>query len=333
MKCPTLDVAVVVRTAGERTREACLELVRQQVGAASVQVVSERPFELALRKSYETGIDQGRKWTMTLDADVLLREGAVRRLVAEAEAMPAGFVQIEGQVYDKISGSFREAGQRVYRTALLPLALEQIPAAGADIRPEYATLLKLGALGHRSRRVAIVMGVHDHEQYFRDLYRKAFIHATKHDFLLTKMVRRCRNLMASDADFRVVLRGLWDGLLHTGPIHLDTATFPADLAGVLGEMNVLEKGGLDDGAITSVTVEKWLASAGPVPHFLEWSRIGPAAPAGLGSQLARLWRQYGILGTLLQLSGAGLCRAGARVKSLAARSWQRSNKVKRDGPT
>lgn len=333
MKCPTLHAAVVVRTAGERTREACLELVRQQVGPESVQVVSERPFELALRKSYETGIDQDRKWTMTLDADVLLREGAVRRLVAEAEAMPADFVQVEGLVFDKISGSFREAGQRVYRTALLPLALEQIPAAGAEIRPEYATLLKLGALGHRSRRVAIVMGVHDHEQYFRDLYRKAFIHATKHDFLLTKMVRRCRKLMADDADFRVVLRGLGDGLLHTGPIHIDTASFPADLSGVLGEMGVLEKGGLDGDAITSATIEHWLESAGPAPHFSEWSRIGPRVPEGRGSQLVELWRQYGILGTFLQLSGAGLCRAGARFKALAARRSKRSNDVGRSDPT
>jgi hypothetical protein len=321
MRRLTDNTLIVIREAGERTREICIELARAQVGADAVEIVAERPFEEALRQCYLAGIRRGRKWTMTLDADVLLRAGAIARLYAEAEAMPEHFAQVEGLVFDKISGSFREAGQRIYRTALLPLALEQTPAPGAAIRPEYSTLLGMDALGHPSRRVAVVMGVHDHKQFFRDLYRKAFVHANKHDKRLTAFVRRCRSLMSTDADFRVILRGLWDGLLHAGPVWIDTRAYPEDLSAILGELRLTEKSRLAADAIDSDTVERWLADAGPAPEFVEWSKPGkatPAVPEALGSRIRRLLRQRGLVRTAFHLAGVGLCRTGARLKQRGA---------------
>ena len=72
------NMSLSIRSAGERTFEACRELVRKQVPANSVEVVDECPFEKALKRTYEIGILRGAKWTMTLDADVLLRKGQLR---------------------------------------------------------------------------------------------------------------------------------------------------------------------------------------------------------------------------------------------------------------
>jgi hypothetical protein len=314
------NAAVIIRAAGERTRDLCAQLARNQVGPDAVEVVSDQPFERSLRLSYETGIGRGGKWTMTLDADVLLREGAVAQLLAEAEALPPDFAQIEGLVFDKITGTFREAGHRVYRTALLPLALNQIPAPGTEIRPEFTTVMKLDALGYPSRRVAVVMGVHDHEQYFRDLYRKAFVHAHKHDYLLAHFVRRCRALMSADADFRVLLRGLWDGLQHPGPVRADIAAFPLDLEPILVELALNEKSPLPASSFTSAMVQEWLTAAGPAPHFREWCRPGkrpPDASLGLGRRWHRLLRAHGFFGATLQILGEGLCRVGGRLRRVS----------------
>lgn len=68
----------------------------------------------------------------------------------------------------------------MYRTALVPLALECIPPPGRELRPERAMLTRLFELGHASRRTGTVLGLHDYGQSYRDLYRKAFLHANKH---------------------------------------------------------------------------------------------------------------------------------------------------------
>ncbi|WP_225852784.1 hypothetical protein, partial [Haemophilus parainfluenzae] len=59
------DFIVVIRTAGERTFEACRALVAQQVCLDQIHVASEIPFELTLRRCYEIGIESGARWMIT----------------------------------------------------------------------------------------------------------------------------------------------------------------------------------------------------------------------------------------------------------------------------
>src|SRR5262249_84141 len=161
----------------------------------------------------EVAIQRGARWTMTLDADVLLREGAVEHLVAEAEAMPDNFLQIEGRIHDKLTGLYRHAGHRIYRTNYLERALQEIPPVGTEMRPEYATVQRMEELGFPSQQIGLIVGIHDYEQYFRDIYRKAFVHANKHACLLEELVTRWKRLALQDSDFRIALRALYDGLL------------------------------------------------------------------------------------------------------------------------
>jgi hypothetical protein len=199
---------VVIRTVGERTFEACKALVVKQVPEELVYVVSEQPFELTLRRCYQIGIDSEAEWMMTLDADVLLREGAIEAFLSEAERLPPHYLQLEGLMFDKLSGIYRNVGHRMYRTQYLKTALQYIPANRTEIRPEDATLKKMGAIGFPSLIIPTVFGVHDYEQYYGDIYRKAFVHANKHSDKLTLFIERWKAHSPHDRDYLIAIRGL-----------------------------------------------------------------------------------------------------------------------------
>lgn len=240
--CMLKDVHVVLRSVGERTARVARRLALAQLTSdADLTLVNEAPFEAALRATYLAGLRAGKKWTMTLDADVLLLPSAIVTLLAEAEAMPSHYFQTQGRVLDKITGTYRSAGPRVYRTELLRRAIEKIPEAGAELRPEFSVVDRLAKAGHPFRRVGAVAGLHDYEQSYGDLYRKSFVHAKKHAFLVSAIVQRCAPRLHSDRDFLAILKGAWDGLLYAGPVALDARKFEASIARALAELALEEK--------------------------------------------------------------------------------------------
>ena len=240
------SIHAVVRSCGERTEALCCRLVEQQLPpGASLSVVSGAPFEKTLRACYETAIAAAADWTLTVDADLLLAPGALDRLLRLAAQMPPAFLQLEARAFDQIQGRWREVGHRIYRTELLPKALAILPAHGALIRPESATIKRLGDQGHRSRMVDVPVGLHDFEQYRRDLYRKAFTHAAKHRSRAGRIIERCAARRAVDDDHLVMLKGVWDGLLHDGPVQLDADAFRDRATAALAEMGLAEKPDLD----------------------------------------------------------------------------------------
>jgi hypothetical protein len=262
-------LTIAIRAASERTAECCRRLACEQAPWATIEVVQERPFEAALRKTYEIGIGSNADWTMTLDADVLLRRGAIDEFVAAAERLPSDFVQIEGRVHDKLLGVYRQAGHRIYRTSLLPQALALVPDPGTEMRPEFSVLYRLALRGFPSRRIGTVMGIHDYEQYYRDLYRKAFVHAKKHPEFIPQFISRIKALLDKDDDFLIVLIGLWKGLEHTGSVRIDVGAFP-DITPVLHALGMEEKRGLDPGAIEFGYVERCLAEGPPAETMPEY---------------------------------------------------------------
>jgi len=244
-----MDLIVVIRTVKERTFEACQSIVASQVDESRICIVNEAPFEKALARCYETGIASGAKWMMTLDGDVLLRPGAVRDFHAAAEAMAPEYFQIEGLVLDKLSGKFRKAGHRIYRTEHLPLALDQIPAAtDAKLRPEWETLHAMGKLGQPSKEIDVVFGIHDYEQFYADIYRKAFVHARKHPEQASEFIDRWTERLTSDNDFRIALRGFCDGLVIDSSAAIDKRKYTDRANAALGDLELIEKSPLDSNA-------------------------------------------------------------------------------------
>jgi len=303
-------VVVVIRSAGERTFEACRKLVMKQIPANSVEVVDERPFERALKRSYEIGIQRSAKWTMTLDADVLLRKTAVSALVAEAEKLPEQYLQIEGRIHDKLTGLYRPAGHRIYRTQYLERCLKEIPAEGAEIRPEYVTLQRMERLGFPSKRIGLISGIHDYEQFYRDVYRKAYVHANKHQVWLAEMVTRWKRLTNEDNDFQFALRGLYDGLMALESPKINPKDYADSAAAILRHCQRAEKAELETESVDFTFVENVLNNAGtPPPVDVKENTNG-----------RRLMSHYAHLGPLRMiafLAGVALSRTGELTKRLA----------------
>jgi hypothetical protein len=162
-------VIQIIRSAGERTEAACKRLLP---GAIVIRV---EPFVDAVRRCFEMAIDSGEDWLLVADADVLTYPGFVDRLRNRIEDTDA--FQVQGRIKDKLSGSVRDGGNRIYRVAMLKHALPMLRDAQ---RVETDLLLRMDAAGYRRMKVKDVCGLHDYEQWYADLYRKGAAHAAKH---------------------------------------------------------------------------------------------------------------------------------------------------------
>jgi hypothetical protein len=224
-----------------------MKLARLQVPPGTgVSLVSEVPFESALRSSYEEGIRAGKPWTITLDGDVLPGDGGIARLLDDALKMPSHFFELKGRIYDKVTGVYRPAGHHIYRTEFLPRALQQIPKPGSQLQPEYFTVLRMWQMGHPCREVGTVVGLHDFEQSYCDLYRKAIVHSRKMSFRIADLIGRCAEHLHDDPDFLVILKGLWDGLMTRETLVIDRRQFADRALEALRALGLQEKAGMEN---------------------------------------------------------------------------------------
>lgn len=216
-------VTVIIRSVGERTEQLCQALtLAQGICPANVVIVRESPFSAAMRESFAVGIERGRPWTLCNDADVLLRPGAVAQMVQLAEQQAENTCEIQGYILDKYYGGPRQGGVHLYRTALLPESLASIPAEGLNIRPESHTLEAMKAKGYPWVTVPYWVGLHDFEQYYRDIFRKCFVHAHKHQQSTELFLAIWRDGAADDVDYRVALHGFAAGIAHYDNVRIDT---------------------------------------------------------------------------------------------------------------
>jgi hypothetical protein len=251
-------VTVVIRSAGERTQAVCHSLAAQQVPEGNIVTVSNAPFSATLADSYRAGIERGLPWTLCIDADVLVAPGVVRRLLEAAARADDAICEIQGLVLDKFFGVRRPAGNHLYRTSLLSKALALIPPEGEDIRPEHYTLNKMIAAGHPWVEIPLVVGLHDFEQYYRDIFRKCYVHARKFDALMHLLVEYWRRMARQDGDYRVALGGLAAGILASGDVRVDVRC-DYGFSKWVPSGGWAEKRALEPGEVTPEDIERTLA--------------------------------------------------------------------------
>lgn len=204
------DLTIIVRECGERTAEACFHLLQQLFPGAPIYRVSAVPFSTTLRLALEKGLAEGRPWTLCIDAD-LLPLPELPALLREARHAPENLFEIQGLVFDKLMTAPRAAGNHLYRTNLIAKALPLIPS-GPSLRPETAMIEAMAAQGYPTRQSPKIIGLHDFEQSYRDIYAKAFLHGHKHRFLLPLYRPLWKLLSRRDADYRVALAALDEAL-------------------------------------------------------------------------------------------------------------------------
>lgn len=223
------DVTVIVRECGERTVEACMARLTEIFGYPPLSV-SARPFHATLRQALELGLEQGRPWTLCIDADVLALPG-LTHFIELARAPSRQIFEAQALIVDKLLPVRRPAGNHLYRTSLIERALPLIPIAGS-LRPESDMILAMAALGFGAWQSSIVIGLHDFEQNHEDIYRKALLHGRKHDYLIPIFRPIWETLAGRDADFRLALQALDDAIAFVGTpdISRDFGALAADEA-------------------------------------------------------------------------------------------------------
>ena len=218
MHCP--EVTVVIRAAGERTEALCRALVLREVAEKDVFVLHERPFARAVRRNFEIGAAQGKPWTLAVDADVLLREGAISQMIERVKNLPSAIRKktyvYQGRVHCRVFGQPRRAGLHLYQTETLPTALKFVDDKTADIRPESATYTLMQKKGFYHIRSNDLYGLHDYHQSYAALFRNGFFQARKH----LSQAGTLLEYWTTEAhdDFRVLLAG-WNHSLTTRQTH------------------------------------------------------------------------------------------------------------------
>lgn len=284
-------VTFVVRSCGERTEAACVDSLAA-TGRDEVRVIAERPFAKAVVRTFEVGREAGHRWTIAVDADVLLRPGAVDTLVAIAEAGPDHLFEAEGRLFDNFFRQPRWCGVHLYRTSLLGEALGLTDGAAENHRPETFVIGRMKAAGYAQIKDEAVLGLHDFGQTYADCYRKGFVHAQKHLVFAEAWVALWGRLAEHEREFAVALQGAEAGLAHAGVAATDAAFFERHFA----ELAAREKGrdyrdvheSLPPFAPADVTayVEEALARLGPAAEtagcdFRTGAFAGRTRPAGL----------------------------------------------------
>jgi hypothetical protein len=228
-----MDATIILRTVGERTTALCRAALRKQVPGGAVHVVQRTPFVAALRETLALGIAGGKPYTVVVDADLLPLDTLVGVLLAGARADAGDWFEKHALIRCKLFAKKRGAGNRVYRTALLTDAMELVGEFGSALRPEYEMVRAMVGRGHGSELIKEVVGLHGYEQFYRDLYRTAYVHAVKSPV-------RCGAAYAGwlaqkdDPEFAVILAAYDAGMRHRGKLVIDASE-------VLGQMPGIEE--------------------------------------------------------------------------------------------
>ncbi len=204
------DFVVIIRSAGERTEEACRYLITKQVSQDKIFVVKDKPFSATLFKAFETGIDSKRFWTICIDADILITQNAIPQYLKSTGKFKDNTFGFNGFVLDKFYGQGKGRGFIIYRTDFLKEALKKITKFKLAIRPESAVREEMVAEGYEWLNSDEIYGVHDYEQYYADIFRKMATRAQKSKNDIDLLLKRCMQNQA-DYDFRLALQGLLFG--------------------------------------------------------------------------------------------------------------------------
>jgi hypothetical protein len=241
------DVVVIIRSVGERTLNLCRRIVQCQVDPTNIVVINEVPFSKAVRKTFEIGLDFKLPWTLAVDADVLLEKNAISTIISKAERELPNTFSFNVKSFDKFFVSPRYGGPHLYRSSLLEKALSCLPSE-EFIRPETI----VGEILHEKEGIEniiyeCVLSIHDYEQWYRDIYRKAYVHANKHgNMYVESFLKYWSRMMNEDLDYKVALVGLCHGIATNRKINIDIRTLPMNyyengLLKNIGEKKPLEK--------------------------------------------------------------------------------------------
>ncbi|MEQ9424522.1 MAG: hypothetical protein RJQ09_08905 [Cyclobacteriaceae bacterium] len=203
------DFKVAIRTIGERTESACYKLLADALPNHQIDIVKEQPFKKAVDTSLRMGIASRKKWLLCIDADVLINRDGLFDLMSFALKSGEDVFAIQGLIADKLLGVMRPAGNHIYRLSLATKALNLI---ADSLRPESDMIKGMAKNGYSWHQTGDLVGLHDYEQFYSDLFKKSFLHYIKHKKHMVD-VEKFWASNASEQDYRMALWGSLAGRL------------------------------------------------------------------------------------------------------------------------
>jgi hypothetical protein len=301
-------VTVIIRSVGERTEAVCRQLIIEQgVPPEAIFTINEAPFSKAMRVGFEIGLEQGRSWTFCVDADLLLRSESIEQMVGLAEKQPSNVCEVQSYILDKFFGGARMGGVHVYRTGLLDKVIANIPEEGVNIRPESHTLNSMAKNGYPWVSLPVLVGLHDFEQSYEDIFRKCFVQAHKHFHHANLFVPFWRKQVMHDPDYKVALAGFAAGIEHSADVRIDARAeyFQAGMR----RLGIEAKEDMNPGEWNldrvDMVIENWVEPA-------EYWEAFPAGMAGF---------EKGVTGRALALFKWNLRETNAIRSSLVVAGW------------
>lgn len=212
----TDDITIILRASGERTESLAYHLLSEAFPSLPIFTVKEVPFSKTLTACFRLALDQNKSWVLMIDADVLIDASGIQALMKAAANAPSSVFELQGLVFDRFFATERPAGNHLYRTKYLAQALELIPAEGTSLRPESSVMEAMKRQGVIWSQTPIVIGIHDFEQYYKDIYRKNFLQGKKHILHASYLKQLWESL--DDPDFAVCLAGFNDGAAYSDTV-------------------------------------------------------------------------------------------------------------------
>lgn len=208
------EITVVIRSVGERTSNYTYETIKKDLPAAHIYIINISPFEDAIRKCFELASGNNSKYLVTIDGDILLKPNAINDLIIFADKQSSKTIVTTGLVFDKFLNCYKKAGNHIYNTKYLDQLIKNIPRAGTKYRPE-STCIKNVAEKNKLKRVTapFAIGLHDFEQYYRDVYRIFFLHAHKRSReVLLKVNEWKEKGIILENDYMLASEAIFDGV-------------------------------------------------------------------------------------------------------------------------
>lgn len=234
-----------MRTIGERTEKCLIDRISDEFPTVSLAVASDYPSSKTLEKAFQLAMESGKKWSIHLDADVLLMPGALQKMFNVLGQLEEKVFAVRFLIADPLLGTIRFAGNQTYRIDYIPYALPFAQNSKDKLRPDRHVIEKMEAKGYLFADVKqVVIGVHDAEQFYRDIYRKCFVYSFKHLNKADEFIPHWRS-DESNLDFKVARKGFADGVQHLEQVNID-ARLMDSLAPDFG--NWLKREGIEEKA-------------------------------------------------------------------------------------
>ncbi len=250
------DVHVVIRSNGENTLARSREIIQKEYPHLTPTVLKEEPFSKAVRKTFEIGIESNKKWTLAVDADILMAKGSIEGVVKRAESLSDDFFMIQGRVLDKFFGFSRNGGPHLFRTELCLQALELIPDSGITMRPEGATVGKMVERGFHRYKGTEVYGIHDFYQSNFDVFRKCYAYGKKFPEMAKYFLTEWAAKLSGDDQFEIACNGFLLGI-RKGDLNIEA--LQREFESEFSELNSTD---VQVGLVSSLEVQKFISGYG-----------------------------------------------------------------------